>query len=147
MIQTLGLVTPAALDEIAEEKRVRKTDELFVLFSLGSQFDHLIKQHLDKLGVFCLVADPAAVRAEDVKRLAPRGIILSGGPASAHIDQPAFDTAIFDLGIPVLGICLGFQVWAHYVGAQVASASQREFGTHVVTVKNSDTELFAGLPD
>ena len=87
-------------------KKVRKTDELFLLFSMGSQFDHLIKQKLDALGVFCLVADPASVSADDVRMVKPIGIILSGGPASAY-ENPPFDGKIFDLGIPVLGICLG----------------------------------------
>ena len=83
MLQTFKQATEAALREIAEEKKIRQTDELFLLFSMGSQFDHLIKQKLDSLGVFCLVADPAAVKAEDIKKISPTGIILSGGPASA----------------------------------------------------------------
>ena len=81
MLQTFKQASEAALKEIAEEKQIRKTEELFLLFSMGSQFDHLIKQQLDALGVFCLVADPATVSAADVKAIAPKGIILSGGPA------------------------------------------------------------------
>src|SRR5471030_1190617 len=99
MLQTFKKATSTALAEIAEEKKIRKTNELFLLFSLGSQFDHLIKQKLDALGVFCLVADPASIKAEDVKKLAPTGIILSGSPASAY-ELPPFDGNIFDLGIP-----------------------------------------------
>ncbi|HUC87112.1 MAG TPA: glutamine-hydrolyzing GMP synthase [Candidatus Saccharimonadales bacterium] len=145
MIQTLGRVTREVRAEIAEEKSIRQTDELFVLFSLGSQFDHLIKQQLDRLGVYCVVADPARVRAADIKWLAPKGLILSGGPASVHIAPPPFDAAIFDLGIPTLGICLGFQLWAQHIGATVATASTKEFGTHLLTVTKPE-RLFAGLP-
>lgn len=130
--------------EIAEEKKIRKTNELFLLFSMGSQFDHLIKQKLDSLGVFCLVADPAQVKADDVKKITPTGIILSGGPASAY-EAPPFDTEIFDLGIPVLGVCLGFQMWAHHIGVEVSLSQKREFGTHTFNLWG-DSPLFAGLP-
>ena len=129
MLQTFKKATAEAFKEIADEKRVRKTDELFLLFSMGSQFDHLIKQKLDALGVFCLVADPASVTADDVQTIKPIGIILSGGPASAY-ENPPFDGAIFDLGIPVLGICLGYQMWAHHIGVPVTGSDKREFGTH-----------------
>jgi GMP synthase (glutamine-hydrolysing) len=115
MLQTLKTTSNQVLKEITEEKKIRKTHELFLLFSMGSQFDHLIKQKLDALGVFCLVADPAKIKASDVKKLNPIGMILSGGPASAY-DYPPFDTKIFDLGIPTLGICLGFQMWAYHIG-------------------------------
>jgi GMP synthase (glutamine-hydrolysing) len=140
--------TDAALAEIREEMRVRQTNELFVLFAMGSQFDHLIKQELERLGVFCLVADPASARAEDVERIAPLGIILSGGPASVDTEPPPFDGAIFDLGIPVLGICLGFQMWAKHVGIEVKAADHREFGRHPVTLTAAGTvsPLFGDLP-
>src|SRR5947209_278267 len=101
MLQTLTKIDAKILSDINNEKRVRKTDELFLLFALGSQFDHLIKQKLDALGVFCLVADPSKIKAADVKKLSPIGIILSGGPASAY-EYPPFDAKILDLGIPVL---------------------------------------------
>lgn len=146
MLQTFKTATLEALAEIAEEQKLRQTDELFLLFSLGSQFDHLIKQKLDAMGVYCLVADPASVKAEDIKKLKVTGIILSGGPASAHAEPPPFDRSIFDLGIPTLGICLGFQIWAHYKGVPVTAADKREFGTHdfILTKKSP---LFEGWPD
>jgi len=130
MIRTLGKVDEQVLCEIAEEKRIRKTSEVFLLFSLGSQFDHLIAMAMAKLGVFCLVADPARVSVEDVKKVAPIGIILSGGPVSVYKNPPPFDKRIFDLGIPVLGICLGFQLWAQHVGCVVTGSKKHEFGTH-----------------
>jgi GMP synthase (glutamine-hydrolysing) len=145
MLETLGIVTPTSLDEIAEEKRLRQTSELFLLFALGSQFDHLIKQSLEKLGVFCLVADPLRVTANDVRQVNPIGIILSGGPASVCADSPPFDKAIFDVEIPVLGICLGFQLWAQHIGVKVMSANKREFGIHRLMIHDFD-ELFRGFP-
>ncbi len=134
MIHTLKRVDERVLREIAEEKAIRKTSELFLLFSLGSQFDHLIKQALEKLGVFCLVADPSQVRAADVQKVGPTGLILSGGPVSVYQNVLPFDFSIFDLGIPVLGICLGFQLWAHHIGCSVRQSARREFGTHKLSI-------------
>ena len=145
MLQTFKNATEAALDEIAEEKKLRKTDELFLLFSLGSQFDHLIKQKLDAMGVYCLVADPATVTAEHVRQVSPTGLLLSGGPASAHAEPPPFDRTIFDLGIPTLGICLGFQTWAYHIGVTVTAAEKREFGTHTFSL-TAASPLFENWP-
>lgn len=137
MVETLIKVDDKVLAEIAEEKKIRHTQELFILFSLGSQFDHLIKQALDKLGVFCLVADPARIKASDVSFLGPKGIIISGGPASVYDEILPFDAGIFDLEIPVLGICLGFQLWASYIGCIVSKSEKREFGTHMLSIVKS----------
>jgi GMP synthase (glutamine-hydrolysing) len=134
-----------ALEEIAEEMRVRQTDKFILLFSMGSQFDHLIVQQLAKLGAYCVIADPASVTAKDVKKVAPAGIILSGGPVSVAYDEPPpFDDKIFDLGVPTLGVCLGFQMWAKYVGAPVILQERREFGVHTFK-RIGDDPLFAGI--
>ena len=144
MISTLTKVDERVIREIEEEKKIRKTNDVFLLFSLGSQFDHLIKQMVEKLGFFCLVADPSRVTSGDVAMVMPKGIILSGGPASMHEDPPKFDNTIFDLQIPVLGICLGFQYWAKYIGCNVVSSEKREFSTHDMLV-SAPSQLFAGL--
>jgi hypothetical protein len=99
MINTLTTVTPEIIEDIASEKRLRQTSEVFLLFAMGSQFDHLIKLQLDRLGVYCLVADPTHIKVEDVRLIAPTGIIVSGGPASVHTDELPFDTGIYELGI------------------------------------------------
>ncbi len=145
MLTIFKAATPEALSEIAEEMRVRQTKHFILLFSMGSQFDHLIVQQLAKLGVFAVVADPASVTADDVKKAGPAGIILSGGPVSVAYDEPPpFDNAIFDLGIPTLGVCLGFQMWAKHVGAKVSLQEKREFGVHTFHVKG-DSPLFDGV--
>ncbi|MEA2715365.1 MAG: hypothetical protein QOG91_393 [Candidatus Parcubacteria bacterium] len=141
MVKTLTSVTPEVLGEIQEEKKLRRTSEMFLLFSLGSQYDHLIAQMLSRLGVFCLVADPAGIKAADVTVLSPKGIILSGGPGSMVDEPPPFDRDIFDLEIPVLGICLGFQMWAKHVGADVRHAGKGEFNTHPLR----DIDAVSGL--
>jgi GMP synthase (glutamine-hydrolysing) len=145
MLTILKKADQDSLDAILEEKKVRQTDELFILFALGSQFDHLIKLAFEKLGVFCLVADPRSVTAEDIKLIAPTGIILSGGPASVYDEGGVpFDTKIFDSGIPTLGICLGFQLWAHHIGCIVQAAPKREFGVHELQILKHDS-LFEGF--
>lgn len=135
MISTLAQVDENSIAEIMEEMELRKTREVFLLFGLGSQTDHLIKLRMSQLGVFVLAADPASIKAEDVVALgqagiAAKGIVLSGGPASVHGDEDgiSFDEGIFQLGIPVLGICLGFQLWARFVGCTVERAVTPEFG-------------------
>ena len=146
MLYTLKKATTEALAQIEEEKRIRQTNEIFLLFSLGSQFDHLIKQEVERLGVYCLVADPASVTVEDVQNVKPIGIILSGGPVSVYDAPPPFDSRIFDLGIPVLGICLGFQLWAKHIGVEVIPAQKREFGTHLFE-QLSRSRLFKGCSE
>jgi GMP synthase (glutamine-hydrolysing) len=149
MINTLTDVTPEVLEDIAAEQKLRQTSEVFLLFAMGSQFDHLIKLQLDRLGIYCLVADPEKLSVDDVKKIAPTGIILSGGPGSAIDEVPPFDAAIFDLGIPTLGICLGFQLWAAHLGAQVASAQHREFGAHALRLSpaGAASTLLAQVPE
>ena len=144
MLRIFKNATNEALAEYAEEMRMRKTSHLILLFSMGSQFDHLIASSLARIGVFCPVADPITVRSADVKKLNPSGIIVSGGPASVHDEPPPFDPEIFDLGTPLLGVCLGFQMWAKHVGANVTPHEKREFGTHVMKIHGSDP-LFEGL--
>jgi GMP synthase (glutamine-hydrolysing) len=147
MLETFRKATTEALQAIDEECRLRRTSEVFLLFSLGSQFDHLIKMSLERLGVFCLVADPATVTASDVQKIKPAGLILSGGPASVHEQPPPFDQSIFDLGLPVLGICLGFQLWAQHLDIAVQPSDQREFGTHQATIHQPYHPLVAGCGD
>src|SRR3989344_57722 len=132
------------LEELAEEMRVRQVKQFVLLFSMGSQFDHLIVQRLARLGVFAVVADPSSVTAEDVKKATPAGLILSGGPASVANEPPRFDEKIFDLGIPTLGVCLGFQMWAKHVGAPVTPHDKREFGVHTLKIQGDDP-LFDGI--
>lgn len=135
-----------SLEAIAEEKKLRKTGELFLLFGLGSITDFLIYQRVSRLGVHCLWADPATVRADDVAKLSPAGIILSGGHRSVcdGSDQFLFDCRIFDLGIPTLGICLGFQLWAKHLGIGVRRAPGAEYGPHRIRLSSDPGELFAG---
>jgi GMP synthase (glutamine-hydrolysing) len=145
-LTTLRDSSQESLAALATQKRLRKTDSLILLFSMGSQFDHLIVGQYAKLGVYCLVADPTTLTAQDVRRVAPQGITVSGGPASVATEPPPFDERIFDLGIPTLGICLGFQMWAKHVGADVGQAPARELNVQRLTHTRQDP-LWGGIPD
>lgn len=118
---------------------------MILLFSLGSQFDHLIKSHIDYLGYQCQIVDPAKVKVQDVIEMKPKGIILSGGPISVYAEQCPFDNRIFDIGYPVLGICLGFQLWAQHKGFSVVQAANHEYGVHALTL-DQPSLLFENIP-
>jgi GMP synthase (glutamine-hydrolysing) len=137
MITEFVGATSEALAQIAAEKLIRETGSLVIVFDMGSQTTHLIIQKVAKQGVYCLVADPATVTAEDVLTLKPQGIIISGGPASVHTDPPPFDYDILKLGIPTWGICLGAQMIAQHFGVPVRPAEKREFNVEPLIVKYS----------
>ena len=144
MLTVFSSATPETLAALKDELALRKASRFVLLFSMGSQFDHLIVQSLSKLGIYCLVADPATVTADDVTLAAPAGIIVSGGPANVSDERPPFDDRIFDLGIPTLGVCLGFQMWAKHVGADVVAGASREYGVHLLDIIAKDV-LFEGI--
>src|SRR4029079_9756397 len=118
--------------------------ELVLIFDFGSQYAQLIARRVRDLGVFCQVVRhdlPAARVAE----LNPKGIILSGGPASVYESTaPRCDNRIFDLGVPVLGICYGMQLACQALGGDVKPAASREFGRAVCRVHET-TGLFDGV--
>ena len=119
--------------------------DLVLVFDFGSQFGQLIARRVREQNVFCQLVrhDLTAAR---VKELAPKGIILSGGPASVYEPgAPKLDPAVFDLGVPVLGICYGLHVAVQALGGHVAPAAAREFGRATLTVTDPDP-LFRGHP-
>ena len=119
--------------------------DLVLVFDFGSQFAQLIARRVRESNVFCQIVrhDLTAAR---VKELAPKGIILSGGPASVYEPgAPRIDPAIFDLGIPVLGICYGMQLACRAMGGEVIGSDHKEFGRAALTVTDA-TGLFAGYP-
>ncbi|MDZ7343621.1 MAG: glutamine-hydrolyzing GMP synthase, partial [candidate division KSB1 bacterium] len=102
-------------------------DFIFVL-DFGSQYTQLIARKIRELGVYSEIKSYRTPVAELVRER-PRGIILSGGPNSVYeVAAPRIDREIFDLGIPILGICYGQQLMAHLLGGQVVAAAQREYG-------------------
>ncbi len=119
--------------------------EKILILDFGSQYTQLIARRLRELGVYCEI-HPCTVGADAIRAFRPRGIVLSGGPASVLAEgSPRADRVVFELGVPVLGICYGLQLMAHELGGKVDSAAHREFGPATVTVKGS-SPLFQGLP-
>jgi GMP synthase (glutamine-hydrolysing) len=116
-----------------------------VILDFGSQYTQLIARRIREFNVFSVVL-PCTVSLDKVKALAPKGIILSGGPCSVYdADAPAADPSVLALGVPVLGICYGLQFITHHLGGKVVSAAAREYGHAEVNVV-AETPLFAGLP-
>jgi GMP synthase (glutamine-hydrolysing) len=115
-----------------------------VILDFGSQYTQLIARRIREFNVFSVVL-PCTAPLEQVKALAPKGIVLSGGPCSVYdADSPAADPAVLALGVPVLGICYGLQFIAHHLGGRVESAASREYG-HAEVSLIRETPLFAGL--
>jgi len=118
--------------------------ERILILDFGSQYTQLIARRVREARVYCEIwpctADPAAVRA-----FAPRGIVLSGGPASVYEPgAPLGPAGLFELGVPVLGICYGMQLMAHLLGGEVAHAAGREYGrAHLRVLRPGG--LFTGL--
>ncbi len=120
--------------------------ERILIFDFGSQYAQLIARRVREQNVFCQLVR-ANITAERVRELKPSGIILSGGPASVYEPTaPTCDPKIFELGIPVLGICYGMQLACHLLGGKVIGANHREFGRAHCKV-DEPVGLFAGVPE
>src|SRR5579884_2896639 len=119
--------------------------ERILILDFGAQYGQLIARRVREQNVFCQIIrhDLAAERVAELK---PRGLILSGGPASVYAPgAPQCDPRLFDLGIPVLGICYGMQLACHQLGGKVLPASRREFGPATCRIADSNG-LFEGVP-
>lgn len=118
--------------------------EILVL-DFGSQYTQLIARRLREYGVYTEIV-PYFEKLDSIKSKNPKGIILSGGPASVY-EEGAYkpDSSVFDLGVPVLGICYGMQYIAHFFGGSVVRAKAQEFGKAVLEIAESSVELFKGV--
>lgn len=115
--------------------------EFVVILDFGGQYNQLIARRVRECNVYCEVL-PHNTSLERIKELQPKGIIFTGGPASVYAeDSPTIDKGIFELGIPVLGICYGAQLMNYMLGGKVSKAPVREYGKTEVTV-NHESKLF-----
>ena len=141
-----GTVPPAAATPAAPAAAsAPQQAERVLVLDFGSQYAQLIARRVREQHVYCEIVrhDITAAR---VRELAPQGIILSGGPASVYEQAaPKCDPGLFQLGIPVLGICYGMQLACESLGGQVARATAREYGRAGCEVLDHDL-LFAGVP-
>ena len=120
-------------------------DKIIVL-DYGSQYNQLITRRIREFGIYSELK-PHTITAAEVKEIAPKGIIFSGGPNSVY-DEGALgvDEDIFKLGIPILGVCYGMQLMAQRLGGDVEPADNREYGKADIEVTDASAKLFHDLP-
>lgn len=123
--------------------------ETVIVLDFGGQYNQLIARRVREYNVYCEIL-PYTVDIEKIKAISPKGIIFTGGPNSVYDEtSPHYTPEIFELGIPILGICYGCQLMAYSLGGVVNSAvdsSSSEYGKTITTYNTNDV-LFTGLPE
>ncbi len=121
--------------------------EQIVILDFGSQYTQVIARRIRECNVYSQILrydTPAAA----IAAFKPTGLILSGGPSSVYNeDAPLPDKEIFKLGVPILGVCYGVQLFAHFLGGKVERGLKREYGKSALSIKDASCALFAGLPE
>ncbi|HOJ19172.1 MAG: glutamine-hydrolyzing GMP synthase [Ignavibacteriales bacterium] len=121
-----------------------KTPETILIIDFGSQYTQLIARRVREREVYSEIFSHK-ISLKKIREISPKGIILSGGPMSVYEeDSPQTDREIFNLGIPVLGICYGMQLMSEYLGGEVKATSDREYGRALLTSKE-EGKLLRGL--
>ena len=139
-----GTTTPSSLSESNSASDL--TQQRIVVLDFGSQYAQLIARRVREQNVYCQILRHD-IDAQRLAEIAPKGIILSGGPASVYEDgAPRCDPQLFHLGIPVLGICYGMQLTCEALGGKVDNTPSREYGPATCEISDH-SGLFAGLPD
>ncbi len=116
-----------------------------LILDFGSQYNQLIARRIREMHVYCEL-HPYSVGMEFIKRFAPSGIIFSGGPSSVtDPNAPDIPSEIFDLGVPILGICYGMQLTAHKMGGKLGSGHAREYGRAMITIADPGSPLLKGV--
>jgi GMP synthase (glutamine-hydrolysing) len=129
---------------MVKEIGMDKPNEMIVVLDFGGQYNQLIARRIRDLGVYSELL-PYNTTIEKIQELQPKGIVFSGGPASVYGEQsPVVDTRIYDLGIPIFGICYGMQLMSHQLQGKVERAQKREYGKANVAFK-PNSRLIKGL--
>ena len=130
--------------QLKKVKKMNKTDEMILVLDFGGQYNQLIARRIRDLGVYSeLISYNTPI--EKIKQINPKGIVFSGGPASVYVDSaPIPDSGIYELGIPILGICYGMQLMTHQLTGKVEPAKVREYGKAEITIKN-ESKLYKDL--
>ncbi|MFC6442901.1 glutamine-hydrolyzing GMP synthase [Paenalcaligenes hermetiae] len=141
MTHDLHAATEAAIADIPPG-----VSEVIPILDFGSQYVQLIARRIREAGVYSLLVSPS-ITLEQLARIRPKGIILSGGPSSVYEEgAPRCDPKLFDLGVPVLGICYGMQIGSQLLGARVENAEAREYGRAQLKILDR-SDLLQGLPE
>src|ERR1044071_1450421 len=121
-------------------------EQVIPILDFGAQYAQLIARRVREQGVYSELFRPD-ISPEKLRAMNARGIILSGGPSSVYEpNAPKCDPRIFDLDVPVLGICYGMQLGAQILGGEVKPAAAREFGRARLKVTQADDPFLRGLP-
>ncbi len=118
-----------------------------LILDFGSQYTQVIARRVRECQVYSQIL-PYNASAAEIRAQAPDGIILSGGPSSVYSkDAPQVDPAVFDLGLPILGICYGMQLMGHHLGGKVEHSERREYGSGQLRILVPECKLFQGIGD
>lgn len=121
--------------------------ELIIVLDFGGQYNQLIARRVRECNVYAEV-HPYTIPIEAIKAMNPKGIIFTGGPNSVFLDtSPSYTREIFELGVPILGICYGSQLMAHLLGGTVATAPVSEYGHTETVIDKPVSKLFGGVPE
>lgn len=121
-------------------------NQIVIILDFGGQYNQLIARRVRECNVYCEVL-PYNTSIEKIRDINPKGIIFTGGPESVRENGARFcDNEVFELGIPILGICYGMQMMAHMLGGQVISAPKREYGQTQISINNKSA-LFSGIEE
>src|SRR5580704_5498731 len=138
-----ALATPTPAGE--EPTETPRVNEEIIVLDYGGQYSQLIARRVRDCGVFSELL-PSHVPLAEIERRKPRGIILSGGPASVYAEgAPKLDRGLLELGVPVMGICYGMQLLVHELGGKVEEAEVGEFGRSELHVRDPGV-LLKGMP-
>lgn len=125
---------------------MQPTHETVIILDFGGQYTQLIARRVRELGVYSEIV-PYDISVESLRRRNPAGVILSGGPSSVYEPgAPHCSRAVIDLGVPLLGICYGLQLIAHFLGGDVAPSERREYG-YAEIARKAESGLLQGLPE
>ncbi|WP_314165908.1 glutamine-hydrolyzing GMP synthase [Lachnoanaerobaculum gingivalis] len=120
--------------------------ELIIVLDFGGQYNQLVARRVRENNVYCEIYS-YKTPLEEIKKKNPKGIILTGGPDSCYLpDSATYSKELFELGVPVLGLCYGAQLMQHLLGGKVERASVREYGKIKLTVDKTDSALFKNVP-
>ncbi len=145
MEQRSAPTSPAAQPRTARRRGATQREQVLVL-DFGGQYTQLIARRVRDSGVYCEI-EPFDLPLDEIARRHPLGIILSGGPESVYAEgAPRSRPELYELGIPVLGICYGMQLMAHQLGGTVSGAEGRQYGRTEIRVGERGT-LLAGLEE
>jgi GMP synthase (glutamine-hydrolysing) len=138
--------TTAATAPAPAERAPETAQSPVLVVDFGAQYAQLIARRVREANVYSEIV-PHTITAAEIAEKNPVGIVLSGGPSSVYEEgAPSIDAGIFDLDIPVLGICYGFQAMAKALGGEVSQTGQREYGATDVTLAEGDSTLLSGQP-